>query len=895
MTLARASDALFSEQSAIGSLYQGVFPQMGETFAVGYALLLAGVCYYFQSRKGKKYCGWLAAAYLAYALYCGCPLIGNGFEGVFKSYVATLFLGCSAAFLCRASVDFSSGPQRRGAIWILSGAIAAWLGTASLQIFWGGVRSPVPPAMALWGVCLIATGALYARRTGRNSATGPAALNLILWGLIQYAFAILPAQAAPPALNFYFSGGLAVLTTLGLVGEQGIALADQKYRNILEAIDDAVFIVDLWTYRVLEGNQVAQRLTKYSQEELVGADFTKLCPLLQAEGDKKPEPSRQFNAVFKPNHQFPFVRADGSEMSCEGEAVSVDWCGRLVMQIRLREMANREKLVQASRRADKMSALGQLVAGVAHELNNPLSVVLGRTQLFLKRATGKDRDDLLKVVHEAERAAKIVRELLAFSRPSIPHLEVADINRAVANVLSNQEAEFKTLGIQLEKQLNPDLPLTKADTTQIEQVIANLVGNAVYSLSTVSTQRKLTVRTEENGQIIRITVADTGTGVPVDVISKVFDPFFTTKPPGKGTGLGLTISSSIMTEHRGRLWVENSPGKGATFHVELPIVPCGAEQLVVPSKPKPQEAVHGNGHGRKVLVVDDEEGIRDVLKLAFEAEGHAVDVAADGSVAAQMILTKPYDLILTDYRMPGMDGRELHAQILNLNPKLAERMVFLTGDTVNEETTSFLEKTGNRWIGKPFDINTIAGLLDGCAPLPSGNKEKTDKKEPEPVSPTPKADQDLPAMVAPAAAAEASGQLRLLAVDDEPGIREIVRTVLEGLGHAVDTASDGAEAIKCITAARYDLIVSDLAMPNMDGQALYEAAVRFNPVLASRFVFATGDSVSPKWRKFLGPFDGRWIRKPFSITGLEELVGKTLTRVGPNTATPTRGYSPPSA
>lgn len=189
---------------------------------------------------------------------------------------------------------------------------------------------------------------------------------------------------------------------------------------------------------------------------------------------------------------------------------------------------------QQLRQAEKLSALGQLVAGVAHELNNPLAVVMGYAQLLAKQeALGeKVRKDLMKILHESERAAKIVRNLLTFARPREPHLLMVDVNRLVTEALERREIQVQGADVRVVRRLAADLPATRADPDLIEQVLANLVTNAIQALEGHPGQRVLEVSTERRGDAIRISVTDTGAGIPIQIIDRIFDPFFTTKGQG---------------------------------------------------------------------------------------------------------------------------------------------------------------------------------------------------------------------------------------------------------------------------------------------------------------------------------------------------------------------------
>ncbi len=255
--------------------------------------------------------------------------------------------------------------------------------------------------------------------------------------------------------------------------------------------------------------------------------------------------------------------------------------------------------------------------------------------------------------------------------------------------------------------------MTNADADQIEQVLANLMANAIQALDNHLGKRVIEVTTEKRGDKIRIVVADSGPGIPLQILDRIFDPFFTTKGPGKGTGLGLSICYSIMEEHKGKIWVESEAGKGARFIAELPVVICrdsadesespGSERELDPAAPQ-----------RRLLIVDDEPGIVEVLQEVLGNSGYRVETANNGAKALNRIASQEYDLIISDLCMPEMSGEKLHAAIRENYPHMLDRIIFLTGDTVSPGSRSFLEKTGAQWLSKPFNITEIERVVRSC-------------------------------------------------------------------------------------------------------------------------------------------------------------------------------------
>jgi PAS domain S-box-containing protein len=473
--------------------------------------------------------------------------------------------------------------------------------------------------------------------------------------------------------------------------EQEISISEQKYRVLFDSASDAIFLVDLAGLAILEANPAAAELAGRDADKLAGRPLQDLCPKLGESSASLLENKKTVEGLFDNTGEFHLMRGQGEQMLCEGSATLVDYHQRPVMQMNAREITGRKKMEQQLRQAEKLSALGKLVAGVAHELNNPLAVVMGYAQILSKHKALDEKvaKDLLKILHESERAAKIVRNLLTFARPHEPHWAVVDVNRLVDGALETREIQVQSANVQVQRRLAPDLPATKADADQIEQVLANLITNAIQALDNHLGKRVVEVTTEKCGDKIRIVVADSGPGIPLQILDRIFDPFFTTKGPGKGTGLGLSICYSIMEEHKGKIWVESEVGKGARFIAELPVVICqdsaneghgaGNERELDPEAPQ-----------RRLLIVDDEPGIVDVLQEVLRSSGYRIDTASNGAKALNRIASQDYDLIISDLCMPEMSGEKLHAAIREHYPHLLDRIIFLTGDTVSPGTRNFL-------------------------------------------------------------------------------------------------------------------------------------------------------------------------------------------------------------
>jgi CheY-like chemotaxis protein len=239
-------------------------------------------------------------------------------------------------------------------------------------------------------------------------------------------------------------------------------------------------------------------------------------------------------------------------------------------------------------------------------------------------------------------------------------------------------------------------------------VFFNIVTNAEHAMLEAHGQGGLVVRSSVAGGYIRLSFIDDGPGLPPENLRRVFDPFFTTKKVGEGTGLGLTIAYGIIEDHGGRIRAESRPGKGATFIVDLPVVQGPEQQPVVEEKEAAPSAVGA----RSILVVDDENSIQTLLRDVLNMDGHQVDVASSGAEALRCMFDRQYDLIITDIKMPEMSGQEFYRRVREIDHEQAERMVFITGDTVNVATRQFLQRVSNPCLVKPFKVEEIREVVE---------------------------------------------------------------------------------------------------------------------------------------------------------------------------------------
>ncbi len=407
------------------------------------------------------------------------------------------------------------------------------------------------------------------------------------------------------------------------------------------------------------------------------------------------------------NHSCRLRKKDGAWVDVElstsalrNAAVTAGtvWLGRDVSELK----ETHRRLLQAER----LSTVGEVISGVAHELNNPLCGVLGYSQLLLARHAGSTMPRELERIHDsALRCQKIVGNLLAFARGHKPERRYLGINGIIDKTVDIKKYQLSVHDIEIVREYDANLPRTLVDFHQLQQVLLNLFNNAQHAM-TCERQRggRLGIRTTHDGGTIRIEVSDTGHGMNSQTLERIFDPFFTTKEPGQGTGLGLSVSYGIINEHDGRIYARSQEGHGSTFVIELPIREEPVEHAQERSAKSP--VAIAPGRGERILLVDDELMILDLLVEVLLGHGYRVDTASGGEEAWRKI-DPSFDLVISDVRMPQMNGLDLHRRIMAVHPKFRGKMIFMTGDLLDRTTVEFLASVGARILQKPLEIDAV--------------------------------------------------------------------------------------------------------------------------------------------------------------------------------------------
>jgi PAS domain S-box-containing protein len=420
-------------------------------------------------------------------------------------------------------------------------------------------------------------------------------------------------------------------------------------------------------------------------------------------------------------------RKDGSPLELEVHGIPMQYQGQPHVLTIARDITEKKRSAEELTRQreslyqrEKLAALGSLLAGVAHELNNPLSVVVARAVLLEEQGNPAAQSAALKIRTAAERCARIVRTFLAMARQQQPERGPVAINDVIVAALDITAYPVRTSSIEVRLDLAKDIPLIHADADQLHQVLLNLIINAQQSLQDHPGLRHIRVTSgfDTRAQLVRVTVADNGPGIPAHLRARIFEPYFTTKPTGIGLGVGLAVSLGIVEAHEGTLTVACPAQGGAEFSITLPLgaVAASAVESSFPLK--------ADASRRTILVIDDEADIRETLADILVAAQHRVVTVASGREALQHMAVEHYDVILTDVRMPDLDGRALYQEIERRWPGRGVRVVFVTGDTLASTLREFVSESGRPVIEKPFlpsEVRRVVAELamDGDLPRPN--------------------------------------------------------------------------------------------------------------------------------------------------------------------------------
>ena len=378
-------------------------------------------------------------------------------------------------------------------------------------------------------------------------------------------------------------------------------------------------------------------------------------------------------------------------------------------QSKLKQTVETLKTTQAQLiQSEKLSAVGEFVAGVAHELNNPLAAVMGFSEMLRNADVGEKHARHLDLVFKsAQRCQKIVQSLLSFARRAAPERKPVSVNRLIEDVLEMIAYPLRTSNVKVITQFGTKLPVVLADGHQVQQVVLNLINNARQAIEAHTDSGRITITTSHDVRFVRIVIQDNGPGIAPENLKRIFDPFFTTKEVGKGTGLGLSLCYGMIREHGGNILVSSQPGEGASFTIELPVADEAAwfetsfmtKTATATSQPDIRE-----GAGKKILVVDDEESLLQMIKEELARHSYDVVTVLNGESALREIRAQKFDAVVCDLKMPGLNGRQVYERLREDNVEISRRMVFVTGDIIGDQLKDFLETEKRPCLTKPFSL-----------------------------------------------------------------------------------------------------------------------------------------------------------------------------------------------
>ncbi len=434
---------------------------------------------------------------------------------------------------------------------------------------------------------------------------------------------------------------------------------------------------------------------------LLDADY-----ILLPEGMSKTDYFKELVTATKAFRKGVLLHAKGGTLSANVMQTSLG--GYLIEMTDVTDQialeAELEQQREAAHQNEKLSALGELLAGVAHELNNPLSIVFGYSQMLQGRVADpvlSERVDL--ICQSSERAAKIVRTFLAMARQKPTTLQSCAVNDILETAVEVSSYSLKTDGTVVEVDLDPTGPLVTGDFDQLAQVFSNLIVNAGHAVRSLGTQGRISMRSIVKADHVVVEIADNGPGIPKENLSRIFEPFFTTKDVGEGTGIGLAFSHRIVESHGGQLSVTSQPGNGATFTVRLERTDAPAEAPVAEVTPPVANTV---------LVVDDEAGVAKLLSDMLYEDGFDVTTVTDPREALKIAETRTFDVVLSDFKMPQMNGEAFYRSLEIINPTNAARIGFITGDAMSHGVATFLKAVNRPHIEKPILKPELLDLIE---------------------------------------------------------------------------------------------------------------------------------------------------------------------------------------
>ena len=485
-----------------------------------------------------------------------------------------------------------------------------------------------------------------------------------------------------------------------------VKISEARYRTVLDNSPDAIIGLDA-SLRVNVWNRGAQALFGYAAEAVSGQLVSRLFDPLAFEGVLRKVRKNGFFA----DSCVPGLSSTGKKLELD-----VAWAGsgtppgnKKEWTVVMRDTSAQRKTQAQLIQAEKLSAVGQLISGVAHELNNPLGAIIGYAEILYKNRAGGmslvPAEDLGAIYQSSVRCGKIIKNLLMFVRETRNKRQTVSLEQVINSSIGLMDYKLKkTENIGVTIHISSHLPPIMADYHQIEQIIVNLIQNACDALSQNEDGKKINIDIQHHINSVFVTVTDNGPGIPRDILPRIFEPFFTTKEEGQGTGLGLPICRRIAEEHGGSIICSSVPGKGTVFTLELPIVRASGEA------PEKDEMVRKPAPGRRILVVDDEHAMLAMLRRMLEDAGQVVDAASSGAEAVEKLNGGKYDLVICDVEMGPVKGFSVREAMLGMGSTAG--FIFTTGNVLSAPLMGKLKESKVPFLAKPFSMDELYGAIN---------------------------------------------------------------------------------------------------------------------------------------------------------------------------------------
>jgi two-component system NtrC family sensor kinase len=479
--------------------------------------------------------------------------------------------------------------------------------------------------------------------------------------------------------------------------------SEAEWETAFNALTEGIAVVGP-AGNVLRANQALAAIAELPESELVGRNFSEM---IAGASDAV---AGLIGAAYRGERTAPLVvRPESSQKVLRLTAAPLAEAERGTVVILIEDVTEQRALEAQIIQNDKMASIGQLVSGVAHELNNPLTSIAGLAELLLERPPHPElpREHLRVIYDQAERASRIVRNLLTFARKGVPEKTAVDLHDVVVRTSLLIMYELQLHGIELESDLSPEPTVVLGDRYELQQVLLNLVTNAVQAVSGLEPgkPRRITLATSRSDGRAVLCVRDTGPGVPPHLVPYLFTPFFTTKGPGEGTGLGLSLSYGLVKAHGGVLEYEAHPEGGAEFRVTLPLF----ETDIPAAEPPPRLSRNGRGPRRRILVVDEDPSVHRLLSALFAPDGHAVEAVRSAEQGLKLAQENDFDLIITDAGLPAGPAQLFAGALLDACPAFSGRLVVACSG--EEDLPLPLAQQPIHRVRKPFnlrDLRTVA-------------------------------------------------------------------------------------------------------------------------------------------------------------------------------------------